>query len=300
MRFRFDIIALAALALPTFASTAQATPFTGPVSAFYLDGYATQRIYVVRGTSVTNSFAPNAGTGGYHDARLAVTTTVNTVGFGSGLGAGSGGQYSLTGTPTGVTYAASPTPGYSGEILYDGTSDGAHNYSVQYSTQSGGTHSVIRYGLDWQNPTALFHVANGSRAIAYDPTNNSLWVGNNDTSVMSDFALDGTLLSQFTATGGINALGYDAADNTLWYSYNLSSTLKQYSTSGTLLQSGTISGLPNGGLASGDFIESGASPAGVPEPASLALLGMGAAALATLRRRHSTRCRSAAPIPATD
>lgn len=40
--------------------------------------------------------------------------------------------------------------------------------------------------------------------------------------------------------------------------------------------------------------------ASVPEPASLALLGMGAAALATLRRRHSTRCRSAAPIPATD
>src|ERR1051326_3885686 len=106
-------------ALVAGGGVAQATPFTGPVSAYYLDDYTNHTIYVVQGASVINSFAWAYGAGNGADpnsneGNLAVTAVVTTSGFGSYSGSpATAGQYTLGGTPTGVGHTAQPTPGYS-------------------------------------------------------------------------------------------------------------------------------------------------------------------------------------------
>jgi len=123
------------------------------------------------------------------------------------------------------------------------------------------TPNVIATDLTWQNPVALFSIP-GAHAldflgIAYDPTNNSLWLSGYNTNVIADYSLTGTLLSSFhTGTGAqsIFALGFDPADATLWFSLEQTNMLYQYSRSGVLLQNG-LAGLPRCCFFSGDFAE---------------------------------------------
>lgn len=253
------------------AGSAAANTFTGPTSPYYLDNYSTNTIYIVQGTSVVSSFAEAYGTGD-NEGTLAVSDTVNTRPIQTGTG-GYGGQYSLTGTPTGVQEPY-PTPaGVLYEQSYDGTSDGVHNYYVQeVGVTNKAVEDVYQTDLTWQNPTELFPLVSGSSGeyfgIAYDPTNNSLWIGGQSLTTISDYSLSGTKLSSFD-TGNVDntALGYDAADNTLWLSGGGTSLLHQYSVTGALLQSGMPTGLPGIGYYSGDF-----APSAVPEPASILLL----------------------------
>ena len=266
---------------------AAAAAFTGPTSSYYLDQYASSgpsTIYVVQRGSVVTSFATAGSSATYGEGSLAVTNVITTDGFGSGLGLGTAGQYTLTGTPTGITHTAQGTPGYSGENTYDGTSDGQHNYTVQYSSNVGGG-VVIQTDPNWQNPVALFTAPGGSGSnlgIAYDPSNDSLWIAKWSGTTISDYSLSGTLLSSFdTGRGSMAALGYDAADSTLWFSSGQGNTLEQWSTSGTLLQQGTPVGLPSGSFLAGDFATA------IPEPASMAMLGAGLVYLGVIRRRRA-------------
>jgi DNA-binding beta-propeller fold protein YncE len=159
--------------------------------------------------------------------------------------------------------------------------------------------------LNWQNPNVLFTfpVDGEYIGITYDPNNNSLWLGDYITGVISDYTLTGTFLSSFTTSLIPVALAFDPADGTLWFSQDESSTLYQYTTSGSFLQSGTPSGLPVSigegpnrrqpdsfnRYVAGDFAEPVSS---VPEPTTLALLGTGLLGLAMMRRRKLGRTTS--------
>ena len=171
----------------------------------------------------------------------------------------------MNGTSTGTSWSGTPLlPGETGNAFYDGTSDGNQNYTVEYLsvTDAGlSTPNVIATDLNWQNPVALFSIP-GAHAldylgIAYDPTNDSLWLSGYNTDVIADYSLTGTLLSSFsTGTGAqsIFALGLDPADETLWFSLDQTNMLYQYSRSGVLLQNG-LAGLPRCCYFSGDFAE---------------------------------------------
>jgi hypothetical protein len=288
---------LALLATLIAAPSAAFAIFTGPTGAYYLDNYSNSTIYVVQGNAVINSFATSYATAGgasNQEGSLAVTNVVTTTGFGSFYGSpSSGGQYTLAGVPTGSSNVQQPTPGFSGEIYYDGTSNGQHNYTVQYqAVDNSGNYqeNVIQTDLNWQNPIALFAVeAQGAAGldlgISYDSLNNSLWVSRGGSTIR-DFSMTGTLLSSFsTPYFFMTALAFDNLDNTLWFSYAATNTLVQYDTNGNFLQSGIPTGLPNNYYLAGEFSTTGIP---IPEPAITSLLALGLAALALASRRRST------------
>jgi len=134
-----------------------ATPvFTGPTSPYYLDDFLAHTIYVAQGATIINSFPVTAYTPqclGDCESNLAVTDVVSTNWFGRGNSGSSsnGGQYARNGVPTGTSWQGTPPPNNErGDSLYDGTSDGSHNYAVEY-TSSAFTESVIQTDLNWQN-----------------------------------------------------------------------------------------------------------------------------------------------------
>ena len=291
------IFAAVAASTALIASTVDiviATPFTGPTSSYYLYNYAASTMYIVQGPSVTGSFPLTAygGNANYYQGSFAVDSTVRTHGFFAPSGGQLAGEYTLGGTPTGNGYDSFPAlTGYQNQNAYDGTTDGVHNYYVQYfaNTPSGSVfENVVQTDLDWQNPAVLFSVQSSANqcceflGITYDPTNSSLWISGWVSTDIRDYSLGGTLLSSFSTGHGSNgALAYDAADNSLWISDGESSFLEQYSTSGTLLQGGTPTGLPNGDYLAGEF----ALKASVPEPATVGLLALGLSAAGFARRR---------------
>jgi DNA-binding beta-propeller fold protein YncE len=148
----------------------------------------------------------------------------------------------------------------------------------------------VKNDLDWTNPVILFTVGSNydSFGITYDSKTGTLWTSNwNGGTSVSNYALDGSLLSSFAGFSQIGGLAYDAADATLWMTQFASTTLYQFSKSGTLLQSGSISDLDADTLWSGEIVERapGSADAGVPEPGSLLLFGGGAVLLALRRRK---------------
>jgi hypothetical protein len=237
-------------------------------------------IYVVQGSSVVKSF-PMAYGRGDSEGALAVSQTIRTrasdLRSGTDLGAG---EYTLSGIPTGVGYA---TPATGNLRYYDGTSDGFHNYFVDHGQNDPLTGGVYRTDYYWQTPEFLFSpfgICNnpsppgcwGLSGIAYDPNNSSLWVSAKGSTMIQDYALNGTLLTEFDAPdlAGYNAaLGFDQADNTLWMTTGGSNILRQYSvdpaTFGQLEQRGIPLGLPAGLFEAADFQET-------PEPASFVFL----------------------------
>ena len=263
---------VAAVCLVAIAFTGVALANPGPTSPLYLtytvDLNGGHSIVVVQGNSLT-SFAEAYGAP--DEVPIAVAGDVRT--SGNSLTT-IGGQYSLTGVPTGTTYTLTSIA----STAYDSTTDGSHNYLVDYTYST-----VYQTARDFTNPVALF-TSNGpyNVGIAYDKTNNSLWIsGWGATTVVTDYSMNGTVLSSFDTGHYENgSLAMDPATHTLWLVDDENTfKLEQYSTAGVLLSTGPYVGYALGG----EFDFGGSSP--TPEPGSLILFGSGVLGLAGLVRR---------------
>ncbi len=260
---------VAAVCLVALAFTGVA--LAGPSSPLYLT-YTTDlnggnSIVVVQGNGVINSFAEAYGPP--DEVPIAVWGDVRTAGAFPGW---HGGQYSLTGTPSGTVYPMTSIA----SSAYDSTTDGSHNFLVDYSYGF-----VYQTARDFTNAVPLF-TAGGlyNLGITYDKTNNSLWISEWGGTTVTDYSLSGTVISSFDTGHYFNgALAMDPATHTLWLVDDENTfELEQYSTAGALLSTG-----PYVGYALGGEFDMGGTP--TPEPGTLILFGPGIVGLAGLVRR---------------
>jgi hypothetical protein len=248
---------LAVIGLLAAAGSALAA---GPTSTLYLTaGDQGLNARILGGTTVAVT-SPQAFPGLLGESAIAVSGTSIRTGH-NGLYPGSGGIYDLNFAYTG------PALGGPGNTVYDGTTDGLHNYGVSYST---GT--VLRYDLYWGSPEPIFTAAGSNPVgIAYDASNNSLWTSDFGSGWVRDWSLSGTLLSSFdTGLGEGFSLAFDQADNTLWLmSSQNSGLISQFSTTGTFLETVDFGSTAN--YLGAEFSLDPLASKPVPEPKSMLL-----------------------------
>jgi len=227
------------------------------------------QVYVVQNESVINSFASvNTSGGSVYIANSIVGTADDRGVF--------GGYYDLNGSPTGQTFT-NPDPGPL--LVDDVATDGTTLYGLAWFVQD-----ILSYDLDFSNrqtvkhwPTTLGYRYTG---IAYDHTDNTLWLSGWSISEIHQVDLSGNLVSSFPiATDRTAALAIDPADGTLWFNKYGSNNLYQYSKTGTHLDTITPVGLPVTNLSGGDI-------AVIPEPATTCFFFSGTSWLALNRKRR--------------
>ncbi len=249
------------------------------MSPFFITGGNVGKIFVVQGGSVVSTIPTvTAPTSGAYEYPIAVYASAFRT-ANSAPGSGNGYEYTLSGTPTGPTYSL-PSPIGS---AWDSTTDGVHNYLLDFA---GG--AVYQTGLDFSSPVALFGGLGGSAylGIAYDPTNNSLWVSGWSTNQVIDFSMSGTQLSSFAAapaSGLLTSLALEPATGTLWMGTQNTGIFYQFSKTGVLLQTVTVPALLSIDILGGEFAFTA-----IPESSPLVLLSLGLLTLAGIRRWRRT------------
>ncbi|MBS0265675.1 MAG: hypothetical protein JSS02_27330 [Planctomycetes bacterium] len=250
----------------------------GPEGTYYLtDEYNTNGISTLDAIRHEH-FVQNASINQHQEGPIAIVNPywgpyVRTTGSYPGLG---GGEYisapHLHVHADGLTWSNQISNGYTGSGIYDGTSNGRNNFTVDF-----GSGNVIATGLYWGGPgTVSFSTGTAyDLGITWDRWNNSLWIQNYVTGVISDYSMTGTLLSSFATPDGSyagdvgsTALAMDI-DRTLWFERYGTGYIEHYAIDGTYLGEKFYDGL---GYALGGEIAS------CPEPASIGmasvLLGM--------------------------
>ena len=263
-----------------FAVTLLASAGAGAqTSQYYLSAGDQQNMTVVQGGTVINAWTQANNSCCLGEYALAVFGDVRTLANGNPPAFGVGSQYTLGGTYTGITYAY-PVPG---AAFYDGTTNGSHNYSVDYATGN-----VWQMDRDWSNPSLLFSTGQTLElGITWDASTNSFWTVGFGSGVVSNWTFGGGFISSFaTGLSGAGSLAMDYADGSLWLSSQATAgTLYQYSTSGTL--TGASQGIAGYNYLGGEFNVGATST--VPEPASIVLMASGLLVLVPIGRRRMRR-----------
>ncbi len=143
-------------------------------------------------------------------------------------------EYLLDGTPTGMTWVG---PGGFDEML-DGTTDGQGTYYG--ASWSGAGVTVSDEG--WTNTTQLFDPGWNVMGIAYDTSDDTLWLVNDEAGTVHHYTLGGSEVFSFDPALPDRecCLAYDADTDTLWMTSNENDTVYNFAKDGTLLDSITI------------------------------------------------------------
>jgi hypothetical protein len=226
--------------IPALALVVLSRPSAAQASEYFLMAGDQSAFVVVQNGQIVRTWTVAPGTG--YQYPMAVSGTLRTLGKEVG---DDGAEYDLDGTDLGPRYPhGSDLP----DTCWDGTTDGQSNY---VGTTSG---DIWQLDLDWQNPVQLFP-GHAIGSLAYDPTDDSFWVGGFLTSAVEHYSRAGTLLGSIPTGHTKNmALALDHADGTLWlHDRNSPGTLEQWSKGGTLLQRIAVPGLGLYNALGGEF-----------------------------------------------
>jgi hypothetical protein len=235
------------------------------------NGGGTSNTYVIQGGALVNTFSRNTAS----ESCPAINGTIRTYGTSPGQ---SGAEYDLLGAPQGPTY-----PNNGQGDFYDGTTDGTHNYGMQYSS---GT--VWQFDTSWGSPQALFTTQNSDIGLTWDSGSNTLWAAGFGGNGIRQYSMGGSLVATIPIQGNPNGtqinLAYDYSDNTLWTATYTggggTSHLQQYDpVNGNLIQEFDISSPSIGGSLGAEF-----NLASIPAPGAGAILGIGGLIAARRRR----------------
>jgi hypothetical protein len=256
------LISLAALGVLAVSSQAQ-------VSKLYLTSYDSTASFIVQGGNVVGTFSRANS----NENALAVTNDIKTFQRVSG----SGSSYDLDGNFTGPLMSVNP-----GFVdCYDGATDGSRTWTVAHNDFDT-NFAVIQGGADWSGAAVAFSPMDRSSGITFDSTNGTLWIARNagGSDGIDQYDTAGNWISGFSYSfiNGGYGLAYDAADDTLWLpgGFGNDGFLYQFSKTGTLLNTVSVAGLVGQNIMGAEF-------QAVPEPATMAVLGLG---LLAMRRRR--------------
>lgn len=255
--------ALAGLSLLTMVGSASAA---GPLGLWMLTDGDNATDALIQGASV-NTYAQAAGTNLQYAIQWdGVNGFFETIGRDVG---GIGGVYDVNHNLV-TTFTNFST--VDGQHL-DGTLDTLRNFSYASNFSTG---DVLRYGDGFFN-TPTTSIWNGGAAniwsITYDAQRDSLFVGG--ANLITEIDTNGNFINSFaTQDGRVRSLAYDRSDNTMWFLSDDGADAIQIDAAGNELSRMTVN-------LGGNYW--GGEIAAVPEPATMAMLGLGAAAM--LRRR---------------
>jgi hypothetical protein len=207
-------------------------------SELYLTDYSHTMCYVVQNGVVVRRFLRQSI---YDGPALVVQGTVkmfaqNWIGVGR--------EYDYDGN---LLVGQYPNPGF--VDCYDGATDGARNWTIAHN-DTALFFPVLVGDADWGNLQVAFVPTSRSFGIAYDPTDDTLWITNNvsGSDRVQHYTTAGVLLGEFTypwiSLGGYG-IALDPIDQTLWIpgAINTRGWLFQFSKSGTPLQAFQVPGI---------------------------------------------------------